>query len=63
MAKQRNMAQATFERFGLDVCRDYIQRPADGCKLYRCEAGHDDCAHIKRGPCLKELTQLVEAMS
>lgn len=64
MAKQRNSyAQVMYDRFGHDACCDYIQRPPEGCHLYRCQNGHDDCAHYKGGACLKELAQLVEAMS
>lgn len=64
MAKQRNSyAQAVFDRFGPVVCREYMKRPEDGCKLSRCQNGHEDCAHVLRGPCLKELAQIVELMS
>lgn len=60
--KMPSFARATFDRFGEAVCRDYMQRPPD-VKLFRCQNGHEDCAHILRGPCLQELAQIVELMS
>jgi len=53
-------AQVIFKKFGLEAMASYLERPADGQALYECEHGHDDCAHIRRGPCLAELTKLVK---
>jgi hypothetical protein len=63
MKPRTTIAEAVLERYGADVCREYITRPADGCTLYRCEKGHDDCAHIKRGVCLQELDALIKVMA
>lgn len=58
-----SLAERVVKRFGVDVAREYCQRPADGCELYVCEAGHKDCAHMKRGACLKEVARIVEQLS
>lgn len=47
-----------FKHRGAEFCRSYVERP-EGMVLYSCDRGHPDCAHYKRGPCIKEMLELL----
>ena len=54
-----SIAERYLKKYGEAVAWNYIQRPADGAELYKCEKEHPDCANNKNGACLQELAQLL----